>query len=76
MADQVLALLRRIMNWHATRDDDFKSLIVRGMARQSILVMGLSARDYLIEQRAKASPELQVEIDRIWRQIKRQRTRE
>lgn len=43
--------------------------IVRGMARQCILVMGLRARDYLIEQRAKASPELQREIDRIWQDI-------
>jgi integrase len=34
MADQVLALLRRIMNWHAARDDDFVSPIVRGMARR------------------------------------------
>jgi integrase len=35
MADQVLALLRRIMNWHAARDDDFVSPIVRGMARRT-----------------------------------------
>ena len=34
MADQVLALLRRIMNWHAVREDDFESPIVRGMARR------------------------------------------
>jgi integrase len=33
MADDVLAILRRLMNWHATRDDDFRSAIVRGMAR-------------------------------------------
>jgi integrase len=33
MADHVLAYLRKIFNWHATRDDDFKSPIVRGMAR-------------------------------------------
>jgi integrase len=32
MADQVLALLRRIMNWHAAYDDDFVCPIVRGMA--------------------------------------------
>jgi integrase len=32
-ADSALALVRRIMNWHATRSDDFKSPIVRGMAR-------------------------------------------
>src|SRR5262249_60692146 len=34
MADQVLALLRRIMIWHAVREDDFESPIVRGMARR------------------------------------------
>jgi integrase len=35
MADQVLALLRRIFNWYATRDDDFATPIVRGMARRT-----------------------------------------
>jgi integrase len=33
MADRTLALIRRIMSWHATRSDDFRSPIVRGMAR-------------------------------------------
>jgi len=33
MADRTLALLRKIMNWHAVRDEDFASPIVRGMAR-------------------------------------------
>jgi Arm DNA-binding domain/Phage integrase family len=33
MADRTLAYIRKIMNWHATRSDDFKSPIVRGMAR-------------------------------------------
>lgn len=33
MADRTLALIRMIMNWHAARDDDFRSPIVRGMAR-------------------------------------------
>jgi integrase len=33
MADRVLAHIRKIMNWHATRTDDFRSPIVRGMAR-------------------------------------------
>jgi integrase len=32
-ADTVLAIVRRIMNWHATRSDDFRSPIVRGMTR-------------------------------------------
>jgi integrase len=33
MADMVLACLRRLMSWHAGRSDDFRSPIVRGMAR-------------------------------------------
>ena len=33
MADDVLAFTRKIMNWHATRSDEFRSPIVRGMAR-------------------------------------------
>jgi len=33
MADRTLATIRKIMNWHATRSDDFRSPIVRGMAR-------------------------------------------
>jgi integrase len=33
MADQILAFVRRIFSWHAARDDDFRSPIVRGMAR-------------------------------------------
>ena len=33
MATLTLAIVRKIMNWHATRSDDFLSPIVRGMAR-------------------------------------------
>jgi integrase len=33
MADTTLAFIRRIMNWHASRSDDFRSPIVRGMVR-------------------------------------------
>ena len=33
MADHVLAALRRVMNWHASRSDDFRSPITRGMAK-------------------------------------------
>lgn len=33
MADRTLAYVRKVMNWHATRSDDFRSPIVRGMAR-------------------------------------------
>jgi integrase len=32
-ADTILAIIRRVMNWHAVRDDDFRSPIVRGMRR-------------------------------------------
>jgi integrase len=32
-ADQALAFIRRIMSWHASRSDDFRSPVVRGMAR-------------------------------------------
>lgn len=43
--------------------------IVRGMAEQAILVMGKTAKEYLHEQRAKSSPELQRAIDEIWQRI-------
>ena len=33
MADRTLSIVRKIMNWHASRTDDFRSPIVRGMAR-------------------------------------------
>ena len=33
MSDRTLAYLRKIMNWHAIRSDNFNSPIVRGMAR-------------------------------------------
>ena len=32
MADGALMVVRRICNWHAARDDDFRSPIVRGMS--------------------------------------------
>jgi integrase len=35
MADHVLAYLRRVMNWHVSRSDTFRSPVVRGMARTS-----------------------------------------
>ncbi len=40
--------------------------IVRGMAEQSLRVMGSAAKPYLDEQRAKASPQLREAIDRVW----------
>src|SRR5262249_29215479 len=33
MADRTLAVVRKIMNWHAARSDEFRSPIVKGMAR-------------------------------------------
>jgi integrase len=33
MANSILAAIRKIMNWHASRSDEFRSPIVRGMAR-------------------------------------------
>jgi integrase len=35
MADVTLAVLRKIMNWHAARTDDFVPPFVRGMGRQN-----------------------------------------
>jgi integrase len=35
MADRTLAYVGRIMSWHASRSDDFRSPIVRGMARSN-----------------------------------------
>jgi len=33
MADHTLAYVSRVFNWHASRSDDFRSPVVRGMAR-------------------------------------------
>jgi integrase len=33
MADRTLGIIRRVMNWHSSRSDDFRSPIVRGMER-------------------------------------------
>jgi len=43
--------------------------LVREIAEQDLLVLGRLARDYLMEQKAKANAALQREIDRVWRQI-------
>src|SRR5215470_492737 len=34
MADNTLAIVRKVMNWHVSRSDDFLSPIVRGMERR------------------------------------------
>jgi len=46
--------------------------IVRRMAEQDLLIMGRAAKPYLDEQRAKAAPELQKAIDRIWERIEKE----
>ena len=33
MADHILAIIRRVMNWHSSRSDEFRSPIVRRMQR-------------------------------------------
>lgn len=43
--------------------------IVRKMAEQDLLFMGLAAREYMMEQRERAAPELRDAIDRLWRKI-------
>ena len=46
--------------------------IVRRMAEQDLLYMGLAAGDYLREQRAAATPELRRAIDRLWQRIQKE----
>jgi hypothetical protein len=43
--------------------------IVRRMAEQDLLIMGRAAQSYLMEHRARATPELQRAIDLIWQRI-------
>jgi len=45
--------------------------LVRRISEQDLLIMGLAAREYLMEQREQATPELRREIDRVWAQIQR-----
>jgi integrase len=42
-ANRILGIVRTIFNWHAVRSDDFRSPIVRGMARE-----GEQARDRVL----------------------------
>jgi hypothetical protein len=46
--------------------------IVRKMAEADLLYMGLAARDYLMEQREQASPELRRAIDQLWQRIQKE----
>jgi hypothetical protein len=45
--------------------------LVRRICEADLLIMGRGARHYLMEQRAKASLELQQAIDRVWQRIER-----
>ncbi|MFC1458062.1 tyrosine-type recombinase/integrase [Microvirga arabica] len=45
LADHVLAIIRKMFNWHAARDERFHSPLVSGMARTSITVR---ARDRVL----------------------------
>lgn len=45
--------------------------IVRRIAEQDLLIMGLAAREYLMEQRQLATPDLREAIDRLWNQIQK-----
>jgi hypothetical protein len=53
---------------HATKLLD-PDPVVRAIVEQDLLIMGRAAKPYLDEQRAKAAPELQEAIDRIWQRI-------
>ena len=55
-ADRTLAYISRIMNWYASRSDDFRSPIVRGMARTKAKER---ARDRILSDD---------ELIRVWRQ--------
>lgn len=46
--------------------------IVRKMAEADLLYMDLAARDYLMEQREKAGPELRRAIDQLWQRIEKE----
>ncbi len=45
--------------------------LVRQICEADLLIMGRAAREYLLEQRARASKALQAEIDRVWQRIER-----
>lgn len=54
MAHQTLACLRRVMNWHAARSDEFHSPIVRGMGRVNV------------KDRARSRNLTDDELRRVW----------
>jgi integrase len=59
MADRTLAYVRKVMNWHASRSDEFLSPIVRGMARGKEQARGRVLNDdelRAVWQTAEATP--------------------
>lgn len=57
LADHVLAVIRKMFNWHAARDERFLTPLVRGMARTSITAR---ARDRILNDD---------EIRALWRTL-------
>jgi integrase len=57
LADHVLAVIRKMFNWHAARDDGFNSPLVRGMTRTSLTAR---ARDRILSAE---------ELVAIWRAL-------
>lgn len=45
--------------------------LVRRIAEQDLLIMGIAAREYLQEQRVAAGPELQRALDDLWQRIEK-----
>jgi hypothetical protein len=56
---------------HATKLLD-PDPVIRAIVEQDLLIMGRAAKPYLDEQRAKAAPELQKAIDKIWERIEKE----
>jgi integrase len=59
MADQVLALLRRICNWHAARTDSYSPPFIRGMSRRTA------------EERERSRILSDDELQKVWRAAER-----
>jgi len=57
LADHVLAIIRKLFNWHAARDERFHSPLVRGMTRTSI---SARARDRVLSD---------MEIRALWQAL-------
>jgi integrase len=57
LADHVLAVIRKMFNWHAARDERFLSPLVRGIARTSLAAW---ARDQVLTDE---------EIQALWRAL-------